>query len=110
VEAGSDGPHENEEYMLRRKITDRLAEWKGRKSKNPILIKGVRQCGKTSIVQKFAEENYEHVVYPNFVRQPRLPAAFESPSDVDDIIMSLSAMVRGAVFGKGKTCLISRQR
>ena len=27
------------------------------------MIKGIRQCGKTYIIQKFAKENYESVVY-----------------------------------------------
>ena len=48
--------------MLRRKIESVLTEWKNSELKKPLVIKGIRQCGKTYIVQKFAKENYENVV------------------------------------------------
>ena len=56
--------------MLKRKIESVLAEWKNSESKKPLVIKGIRQCGKTYIVQKFAKENYESVVYMNFILEP----------------------------------------
>ena len=51
--------------MLKGKIESVLVEWKTSGSKKPLVIKGIRQCGKTYIVQKFARENYESVVYMN---------------------------------------------
>ena len=92
--------------MLRRKIIEKLQEWKRQEGRKPLVVKGVRQCGKTFIVQRFAEDNYEHVVYMNFVKQPQLSAAFEGSLDVNDIVMYLSTLLRGAVFEPGKTCII----
>ena len=37
--------------MLKRKIESVLAEWKVSGAKKPLVIKGIRQCGKTYIVQ-----------------------------------------------------------
>ena len=51
--------------MLKRKIESVLVEWKTSGSKKPLVIKGIRQCGKTYIVQKYAKENYESVIYMN---------------------------------------------
>ena len=51
--------------MLKRKIEKYLADWKRSDNKKPLVIKGVRQCGKTYIVKKFAKENYENMVYMN---------------------------------------------
>ena len=48
--------------MLKRKIETYLANWKEAEGRKPLVIKGIRQCGKTYIVQKFARENYESVV------------------------------------------------
>ena len=48
--------------MLRRKIETVLTKWKASGDRKPLVIKGIRQCGKTYIVQKFARENYESVV------------------------------------------------
>lgn len=92
--------------MLKRKIESRLEEWRTDPDRKPLVIKGVRQCGKTYIVQKFAEENYEHVAYLNFVKNPNLSTAFEGSLDVDDIIVTLSTMIRDVEFVSGKTCLI----
>lgn len=43
--------------MLKRKIESVLVEWKSSKSKKPLVIKGIRQCGKTYIVRKFAKDS-----------------------------------------------------
>ena len=49
--------------MLKRKIETVLQDWKKNPSRKPLVIKGVRQCGKTFSVLRFAEENYAHNVY-----------------------------------------------
>ena len=53
--------------MLKRKIEKYLGQWKEAADRKPLVIKGIRQCGKTYIVQKFATENYESVVYINLI-------------------------------------------
>lgn len=92
--------------MLRRKIESVLAEWKNSESQKPLVIKGIRQCGKTYIVQKFAKENYENVIYMNFILEPDKKSAFASNIDVDTIILNLSALIPGSRFINGKTCII----
>ena len=49
--------------MLRRKIEGTLAKWKNTSGHKPLVIMGIRQCGKTFIAQHFAEEHYKTVVY-----------------------------------------------
>ena len=39
---------------MRRKIYDKLIEWKNSKTKNALLIDGARRVGKSYIVEKFA--------------------------------------------------------
>ena len=92
--------------MLRRKMESVLAEWKNSDSKKPLVIKGIRQCGKTYIVQKFAQENYENVIYMNFILEPDKKSAFAGNIDVDTIILNLSALIPGSRFINGKTCII----
>ena len=92
--------------MLKRKIESVLAEWKNSEIKKPLVIKGIRQCGKTYIVQKFAEENYESVIYMNFILEPDKKLAFAGNIDVDTIILNLSALIPGSRFIDGKTCII----
>ena len=92
--------------MLKRKIESVLIEWKNSESKKPLVIKGIRQCGKTYIVRKFAKENYESVVYMNFILEPDKKSAFAGNIDVDTITLNLSALIPDSRFIKGKTCII----
>ncbi|MDE6769666.1 MAG: ATP-binding protein [Muribaculaceae bacterium] len=92
--------------MLKRKIETYLSEWKQSEDRKPLVIKGVRQCGKTFIVRKFAKENYQNVVYMNFILEPDKKFAFTGNLDVDTIILNLSALIPSARFISGKTCII----
>ena len=92
--------------MLKRKIEKYLSNWKEEKGHKPLVIKGVRQCGKTFIVQKFAKENYKHVVYINFMKTPQLALAFVSSLEVDNITMLISSVIKDVEFAAGSTCII----
>lgn len=92
--------------MLKRKIETYLAGWKNTENRKPLVIKGIRQCGKTFIVRKFANENYESVIYINFVLEPDKKSAFIGNIDVDTITLNLSALIPDSRFIEGKTCII----
>ena len=46
--------------MLKRKILKDLLYWKNNHRNNCLMVIGARQVGKTYIIKKFAEENYEN--------------------------------------------------
>lgn len=97
---------EQNHAMLKRKIETILAQWSRSQGRKPLVVKGIRQCGKTYIVKKFAEENYESVVYMNFILNPDMKSAFTGNMDVETIILNLSALIPGSRFISGKTCII----
>lgn len=93
--------------MLKRKIEERLLDWKNTQEHKPIIVKGCRQCGKTFSVLDFAKKNYKHVVYLNFFENPDYVSVFSGSLEIDNIIMMLSALLgKEAVFEAGKTVLI----
>lgn len=92
--------------MLKRKIEDTLFQWKSALNHKPLLIMGIRQCGKTFIAQHFAEENYKTVVYINFIKQPDRIEAFVGSKAVDDILFNLSTQIKDVSFTPGDTCFI----
>ena len=92
--------------MLKRKIETYLANWKQTEGRKPLVIKGIRQCGKTYIVQKFPRENYESVVYMNFILEADKKSVFTGNIDVDTIILNLSALIQVSRFIEVKTCII----
>lgn len=93
--------------MLKRKIEQQLVEWKNTENHKPLIIKGCRQCGKTYSVKKFADENYQNVVYLNFFENPEYASAFAESLEVDYITMMFSAILGNrAKFIPGQTVLI----
>lgn len=93
--------------MLKRKIEQKLTDWKKSENHKPLIIKGCRQCGKTFSVLDFAKKNYKHVVYLNFFENPDYASVFSGSLEVDTIVMMLSALLGSeAVFESGHTVLI----
>ena len=93
--------------MLKRKIENVLKEWKCTPNKSPLIIKGQRQCGKTFSVRKFAEENYKHVVYLNFLKNPNYISIFNGSLEVDNLIIMMSALLGDeAIFVPHETIII----
>lgn len=92
--------------MYKRKIENLLNEWKKDKNHKPLVIKGVRQCGKTSSVKAFAYKNYESVVYLDFHEHKEYKSFFAGALDVNTLIMNISVGIFGSEFIEGKTCII----
>ena len=47
-------------YMFRRKIYDKLLEWKSESNgKTALLIEGARRIGKSTVAEEFAKNEYE---------------------------------------------------
>lgn len=84
--------------MLERKISQKLIDWKQSqafsKEKKALVIKGLRQVGKTYIIERFAEENYENFIKLDFKANRSLKEAFSGDLDVDAILMNLSLNIK----------------
>lgn len=91
--------------MLQREIWNEFIAWKGRKH-HPLIIKGLRQIGKTFIVKQFGETYYENVIYLDLRANKAVHKAFEGNFDVNQMILSISAIDSTARFIPGKTLLI----
>ena len=92
--------------MFKRKIDSVLQEWKDNPNHKPLVIKGVRQCGKTSSVLAFAKSYYKNVVYVDFHQQEALREVFSGSLDTDYLTVLLSASIPGSIFEPGKTCIV----
>ena len=93
--------------MFKRKIMDEIIKWKNATGKKKaLLIKGMRQIGKTYIVQTFAKENYKNVVYINFKDNESAKKIFDGDFVVDRITVDISALITTAHFVPYKTIII----
>lgn len=90
--------------MYKRKIMDEFVAWKNDTGKKKALvIKGMRQIGKTYIVQAFAKENYENVVYINFKDNESAKKIFDGDFVINRITVDISALIPEAHFVPKKT-------
>ena len=92
--------------MLKRRMEEALVRWKNTPDHNPLVIMGIRQCGKTFTVRQFAKNNYPNVVYINFAIEQDKFIAFTGNKDVENILTNLSSIMPGAKFVPGHTCII----
>lgn len=94
--------------MFERKIYNEIVSWHEslKIKKRALIIKGLRQIGKTTIVREFCKEYYENVVYIDFMHNTSIKSLFDKDLNVNDLIISLSASNLGAKFIPYKTIII----
>lgn len=92
--------------MYKRKIEEVLSNWLNDSSHKPIVVKGVRQCGKTSSVVDFAKRHFKNVVYLDFREHPEYKKFFTPNLEVDSIIMRITAAMPQVEIEPGKTCFV----
>lgn len=90
---------------MKRTITEKLLKWKDSKRRKPLVISGVRQCGKTYIIKKFGEENFENIVYLNFEESEKFGSFFEYDYDVNRIVSEIEEEF-SCTISDGKTLLV----
>jgi predicted AAA+ superfamily ATPase len=90
---------------MKRAVYGSLTEWKNSDIRKPLLLEGVRQCGKTYVLKEFGKQNYEDVAYFSFEEDPALSDIFESNLDPERIVRELG-LVRLKKIEPGKTLLI----
>ena len=91
--------------MLYREIWNQLVDWRNR-SHHPLILRGLRQIGKTYIVKKFGAEFYENLIYIDLRANKAIHKAFDGDFDVNQMILSISAVQTDAHFIPGKTLLV----
>ena len=94
--------------MLKRKVMDEIIAWKNNTitKRKALVIKGLRQIGKTYIVKEFAKRYYKNTIYINFKNNDDIKAIFEPNLDVDRIMFDLSAKMPQIKIEPNNTLLI----
>ena len=91
---------------FKRKAYDQLLKWKNTKNHKPIIVKGLRQVGKSYLVSKFAKENYENVVVFDFRHQPILRKCFQDGYNIDQILSYSQLYLHDCNFVPHKTAIV----
>lgn len=88
-----------------RTLVENLKKWKNSSRRKPLLLSGVRQCGKTYLLKQFGAENFENCMYVNFESNSKLARIFEYDFDVKRILRELE-LIAGSKANPGKTLLV----
>ena len=91
--------------MLKRDILQELISWKDRKH-HPLIIRGLRQIGKTYIVKLFGNEYYENCVYIDLRANTSIHKVFDGDFDVDQMVLSITASDSSFHFVPNNTLVI----
>ena len=91
---------------FKRKIDEFLADWKNNHSRKPLIVKGARQIGKTESILHFAYENYENVVYINFVLDKKYTTIVNDGYDVETVVKNITLINPSIKFIPDKTLIV----
>ena len=94
--------------MFYRKIIEEIKNWEEslKIKKRALVIKGLRQIGKTTIVKSYCEKKYKYVNYINFMDNKSVKKIFNKDLNVDNIIRDLSASFTNFKFVPNETVFI----
>lgn len=78
---------------MKRKIYQRLLEWKGDSRRKPLILKGARQVGKSWILKEFGLREYASTAYISFDNEPLARSIFID-YDIPRIIRNIEAITK----------------
>ena len=77
---------------MKRKIYDELLKWKNNNNK-PLMVLGVRQCGKTYIINEFCKNEYKNYIYVNLFEQDNIVKLYNSSLNSDEKFKQLKVLI-----------------
>ena len=89
--------------MFRRNLESELIIWKDHYGRKPLILRGARQVGKTSLVRKFAKDNFENFVEINLEKRD-VYDVFSDSDSVKDFVAKLELCLKVKIVD-GKTLL-----
>jgi predicted AAA+ superfamily ATPase len=77
---------------MERKVINELLSWKNNPKRQPLLLQGARQVGKTYILLTFGKQHYKNTAYFSMEESKEISAVFERDLRPDRIIRELEAI------------------
>ena len=91
--------------MLKRKAIASIKNWVNTKNKKCLVVQGARQTGKTYIIERFAEDNYEELLEINFKQMVSAVDIFSGDLTVDNMVMAMRFRFPEKKIIPGKTMI-----
>lgn len=88
---------------IQREIDKELISWKESSSRKPIILRGARQVGKSSVVRNLGEK-FSHFIEINFDENKKWVELFNSNIQIDELLEQIS-IIENKPIVEGKTLL-----
>jgi len=82
---------------MKRHLLRNLIQWKQQKIRKPLILKGVRQTGKTYLLNQFGQSEFKACHYLNFERNQKAAALFKEDYDAKRILQDLSFLLNTSI-------------
>ena len=74
---------------MKRKFYNILMNWKNKNINTPLMVVGSRQIGKTYLINKFCQNEFEDYIYINLMEKPSIVKIFEENSNFENKVRKL---------------------
>ena len=91
------------DVVFKRNSLAELEEWASRPNRKPLILRGSRQVGKTTLVNEFSK-NFDNYLYLNLEKKPEAIALFEKGQEIVDLLAEIFLFC-GKENKPGKTLL-----
>ena len=78
---------------MKRKIYDELLKWKEKSEFKPLIVLGVRQCGKSYIIDEFCKNEFEHYKKVNLFQDTKVIDLYKSSDSSDKKYQDLKLLL-----------------
>lgn len=78
-----------------------LVKWKSSSDRRPLIVDGVRQCGKTYLIEEFGRNEFESLVKVNFEKTPSMRDIFKMDLDPKRILKELEIIMNKHIDPSG---------
>ena len=74
--------------MFERNLITELEQWVAKTNRKPLILRGSRQVGKTTLVDNFSG-SFENYLYLNFEKSPSAVMLFEKEQEIVDLVAEI---------------------
>ena len=83
---------------MKRKIDQKLINWKNSENRMPLIVNGARQIGKTYSILEFGMKNYQNVVHINLEKNKLAAAEFEGDISPANLVLKLELLTKERIL------------
>lgn len=89
---------------MKRKVYEKLLEWKHSAYRKPLILEGARQVGKSWLLKEFGRNEYANMAYISCENEPLAPALF-ADYDIERILRGIEAITKQRIL-PGETLIV----